>query len=202
MAEGRPIPRFSHLARATLVMGLLGAVCAGWSYWRGAGRARIDQAWVPVPATGMAELRSMRRGWRVGDGRVEWFEEEFISAVVPQRTAVDNPATSSTEWIFAPVPPERDRALGSAWYFADWREWRAGSLGWYTPTGGAGSSRVVSVPLWPPAVLLCVPSVLLWLRRRGMSRRLRAGACWSCGYAGVGRQPGARCPECGAVRPA
>ena len=128
----------------------------------------------------MAELHSMRRGWRVGDGRVVWFEEKFISAVVPQGTAADNPATSSTEWIFAPVPPERDRALGSWWYFANWREWRAGSLGWYTPTGGAGSSRVVSVPLWPPALLLCVPSVLLLLRRRGMSRRLRAGACWSC----------------------
>ena len=201
MAASHPIRPPRSFARTTLVVGLLVAMCGGGSAWWNVGHSRLDQTWVSVPATGMAQLQSMRRGWSIASGRLMWFKEEFISAVVPQGTAEDNPATSRSEWTIAPASSGRHHASLPRWFLSDWREWRLGSLGWYTTTGGGISSRVVSVPLWLPAMLLCAPSVLSWYRRRATSRRLSAGACWSCEQPHVGSLAGTRCPECGAERP-
>ena len=57
--------------------------------------------------------------------------------------------------------------------------------------------RVLSVPLWPVAGILALPSVIgsaVWCKRRS---RAASGRCPSCGY--DLRATPDRCPECGMV---
>lgn len=202
MTDARSIRSPHPLARAALAIALLLALSAGGSYWFVVGHTRLDQMWQVVPANGMAELHSQRRGWTVAGGNITWVEHRFLSAVVPRWTAENSPAASSSEWVLTSAPTQPERVGAPMFFFTNWHEWRLWSLGCYTTTVGGTSSHVVSVPMWLLALLLCLPRLWIWQRGRVASRRLRAGACWVCGYAGVGRQPGARCPECGATRPA
>jgi hypothetical protein len=200
MAPRAPSRFLNRLAPALLATALLLALLTAGSYLWTAGHFRLEQRWVNVPASGMSELHSQRRGWAMTHGKVMWVVDDFISAVVPQRTASDNPATASSEWMLMSTPEERDRAWDSRRFYTQWNEWRLGSLGWYTTTGGASTSRVLSLPLWLPTVLLALPGFWLRRRNRALARRLQSGACMACGYAGIGVTTGARCPECGAVR--
>jgi len=200
MARRAPSRFLNRLALALLAAAVLVAALTGGSYLWTAGHSRLEQQWVNVPASGMSELHSQRRGWLMTHGKAMWVVDDFISAVVPQRTADDNPATASSEWIFMSTPDERNRAWDSRRYYTRWDEWRLGSLGWYTTTGGASTSRVLSLPLWVPAALLAVLACWAWRRNRALVRRLQSGACMACGYAGVGLSTGACCPECGAAR--
>ena len=56
------------------------------------------------------------------------------------------------------------------------------------PLGGFGRAY----PLWPPLLVLAVPTAVLWWR----DRRYLKGCCQSCGYDLTGNVSG-RCPECG-----
>jgi hypothetical protein len=51
---------------------------------------------------------------------------------------------------------------------------------------------VIRFPLWPPLVVLLVPTLWLWHR----DRRIPPGHCRKCGYNLTGNVSG-RCPECG-----
>lgn len=60
--------------------------------------------------------------------------------------------------------------------------------------------KVISIPLWAPALLLLMPTLLLLGYLRRLRRRVTDGKCLHCGYdlRGIASD---RCPECGQLAP-
>ncbi len=77
----------------------------------------------------------------------------------------------------------------AAWTREKWGlEWWPGIA---SASGGAAYTEFV-IPLWIPALVIAVPTLVYWRR----SRRHRAGYCKKCRYNLTGlTEP--RCPECG-----
>jgi hypothetical protein len=57
--------------------------------------------------------------------------------------------------------------------------------------------RVVCIPLWAPALVLAIPTAILWRRDHMLTKRARAGRCPKCGYDRAGLAATIPCPECG-----
>lgn len=55
----------------------------------------------------------------------------------------------------------------------------------------------ISIPLWFPALLLAVPTVLLWRSHLRSRHVARLNLCPKCRYSLTDLPPGAPCPECG-----
>ncbi len=98
-----------------------------------------------------------------------------------------------------PVGP-KPTPTGIYWNGDDWE------IDWWPETVSAGDPAklmpaklmLVSLPLWMPAALLAIASMISWRFDRA---GFRAGRCPRCGYDLTGNVSGS-CPECGARRPA
>ncbi len=71
--------------------------------------------------------------------------------------------------------------------------WESLGVGWWPRLRPFGAGRLVSVPLWMPAVIVGLLTAYSWWRDR---RRIPAGHCRQCGYDLTGNVSG-RCSECG-----
>lgn len=58
----------------------------------------------------------------------------------------------------------------------------------------------IAMPLWVPIVGCAGAFATTWRRWNRKRRRVRAGACWVCGYPLSDLPHDSRCPECGGVR--
>jgi hypothetical protein len=68
---------------------------------------------------------------------------------------------------------------------------------WGIAQPGNGVLLRVWMPLWAPTVVAMGAGVWLVVRGRIARRRWKAGHCGMCGYDLRGKEPGAKCPECG-----
>jgi hypothetical protein len=60
-----------------------------------------------------------------------------------------------------------------------------------------GEVNFIVIPLWFPALLLVIGTLLLWRA----DRKCDPNACAKCGYSRTGLPADRLCPECGAVTP-
>jgi hypothetical protein len=56
----------------------------------------------------------------------------------------------------------------------------------------------IGIPLWCPALLVMLPTIVAWRTDMKAQGRSRAGACIKCGYDRAGISTQTVCPECGA----
>ena len=188
-------------ARGFVLRGVVGiATPTGWSLWawgrvypssmRRARRSRGRRVgkWTGVVLTALVTgvwLGSVwcSVGYKVGAGRGPWFGIDSGAAMEiwsVQGSGWPEPAGVS-------IQVHRKGALPTP------------TIQWWPRYDPAASPAhgLVSIPLWPIAILLGVTSVALWCRD---ARATDPGRCPRCGYdlAGLATTP---CPECGDATP-
>lgn len=118
--------------------------------------------------------------WRVGryDSRV-WVLASNGVIVISLWHTQPKSTPSDVRWVARPVSADR----------FDFR-----FRGFRTP-----ALSEIEIPLWVPALLPVVPTVIAW-RRDNVARCKPKGACPACGYDRAGLARAAACPECGSAR--
>lgn len=125
----------------------------------------------------------------VGSG---WWWCNFIPRSASYAIAIDR-GTLAVKWV-TPAPTLPDKYLG--WHTSWNRPFRL--MWWFRGESGTvvrgGTVTDVVVPLWFGALIIGLPTIILWYR----DRRRAPGRCIECGDDLRGNASGV-CPECGSA---